>query len=280
MLGSYGAELLKLSRRTSTWVLAAVWLLFPVVFLYLLPFVVVTVALEQPGAPPGGIETAAGFLLPENFVAYVIRFMFSSFGTAVALLLGALAVGSEYGWGTVKMILSQRPSRPAVLSAKLLALATTLLALTVAALAIGAVCSLAVALIAGAPADPPPLARLPQGLGAGFLLLAVWAALGFALAVSFKGSALAIGLGLIYAFAIEPTINLIVLFNEDLQTVAKLPPGQNAAALVNAFSGTEVPAGATPPVFFDPPYAALALALYTAAFLALAYLAFLRRDVT
>lgn len=282
MTGSYGAEAIKVTRRVSTWVMAAIWVLFPVVFLYLLPFAFVSSALSrgQTGAAQSFGE-AAPFLLPENFVSYVVGFMFSSLGTAIALILGALAAGSEYGWGTMKMILSQYPSRLSVLSGKLLVLASLLATLTVAALIAGAVLSFGIALLTGSSTDGPGLLEIPKGLGAGFLLLAVWASLGYALATLFKGSALAVGLGLIYTFAIEPTLALILSFNEDLRGVAQVLPTRSASALIQALGGGSPAAQAPfPGLALDAPYAVLALCLYTAAFLILTALLFVRRDVS
>ena len=44
------------------------------------------------------------------------------FGGAIVLILGALAVGSGYGWGTWKTVLTQGPGRVAAFGGTLVAL--------------------------------------------------------------------------------------------------------------------------------------------------------------
>src|SRR5438046_2240179 len=71
---------------------------------------------------------------------------FPVFAGALALVLGALVTGSEYGWGTVKVQLTQRPSRAAMMTGQALALAVAALIGVLAQLALGAVTSSAIAL--------------------------------------------------------------------------------------------------------------------------------------
>src|SRR5206468_4060990 len=49
-------------------------------------------------------------LYPDQFVNNVMGAAFP-IGAAVAIVLGALFAGSEYGWGTVKTMFTQRPGR-------------------------------------------------------------------------------------------------------------------------------------------------------------------------
>ena len=53
--------------------------------------------------------------LPDQLVANMLG-GFPVFAGALALVFGALVFGSEYGWGTVKTLLTQRPGRGAVLA--------------------------------------------------------------------------------------------------------------------------------------------------------------------
>ena len=82
-----------------------------------------------------------------------------------SVIMGAMAAGSEYGWGTLKTVLSQRPGKLAMLSGKLLALALLLLVFVVRGLAAGAAGSLVVETASGGASR---LARIPiageQGL--------------------------------------------------------------------------------------------------------------------
>ena len=70
-------------------------------------------------------------------------------------LLGALTIGSEYSWGTLKTILTQRPGRLSLTGGKFLALAPILLGFSFGALVVGLIGSLLYAAIAGASASQP-----------------------------------------------------------------------------------------------------------------------------
>ncbi|UOT06975.1 hypothetical protein MPY17_15090 [Rhodococcus opacus] len=51
------------------------------------------------------------------------------FGGALMLILGALTIGSGYGWGTWKTVFTQGPPRSAALTGTLLALLTVVIGL-------------------------------------------------------------------------------------------------------------------------------------------------------
>ncbi len=61
---------------------------------------------------PGGVRDAVSILTlyPDQFVNNVMGAGFP-LGAAMALVLGALIAGSEYSWGTLKTVFSQRPGR-------------------------------------------------------------------------------------------------------------------------------------------------------------------------
>jgi ABC-2 type transport system permease protein len=269
---SFFAEFLKLRKRPAVWILGGLWLAVTVLFLYFLPALLFTTVAANVAPEIGAnLEAQLSALTPENLAAHLLRFLFPALGTAVALVLGALAAGSEYSWGTLTTVLSQRPGRLEVLRGKLLALANLLFLFVLVAFLAGAASSLAVALASDRPPAPPPAAELLEGLGAGTLILALWAAFGFALATLFRSTALAVGLGLIYAFAIEPVFAGLSTLSKFFQTIAELLPGVNTSVLSVAFfqEGT-----------LDPARAALVMLLYIAVFVLIAALAFRQRDVT
>jgi ABC-2 type transport system permease protein len=144
----------------------------------------------------------------------------SSTEGTLALILRALVVGSEYGWGTLKTVLSQRPGRLTAFFAKMLALGAVLVLFVLLAFVVGAICSLIVIGIQGATVDWPSLVELLEGLGAGAVILAVWAALGVFLATLFQSTALAVGLGLFYALALEGLVFTLPIPNESSRTPA------------------------------------------------------------
>ncbi|MDQ3841628.1 MAG: ABC transporter permease [Actinomycetota bacterium] len=278
MSGSFSAEVLKLRKRPAVWVLGGIWLAVVVLFLYLLP-ALAAFANTPPGAEAGALEGQLFALAPENLTAYLLRFLFPGLGTAVALILGALVAGSEYGWGTLRAVLSQRSDRLGFILGKLLALCVLLLLFVLAAFLVGAMSSLAVALFSGVSSAPPSAVKLLEGLGVGALILVLWASFGFALATLSKSTVLAVGLGLTYAFVVEQVLSGLSILSESLRRVVEFLPGVNTSALSQALV---VSAGN--PAFeedlLNPARSTLVILLYIAAFVVITVLVFRQRDVT
>src|SRR5687767_13913809 len=106
MWGSTQAEIMKLARRPANWLLLAVAVVLSLTFTYLIPYAGANGAAD--GAPSAGRGVAE--TLPDQLVGNSIG-GFPVFAGAIVLILGVLAVGGEYGWGTWKTVLSQGPSR-------------------------------------------------------------------------------------------------------------------------------------------------------------------------
>jgi ABC-type transport system involved in multi-copper enzyme maturation permease subunit len=290
MLASLGAELLKIRKRPSTWVLALIWLSVIVLLDYTLTYAFLSSA-PPPTFPEGTPkqqqellqqqqeqfqEQQLRFLYPENLVRSLIP-GYPSVGAPIALILGALTVGSEYGWSTFKTILTQHPGRTALFLGKLLALGVVLALLVVLTFVTGAACSIVVAILAGASSTGPPVGEFLRALGAGFLILAVWASLGALLATLLRSTALSIGIGLVYSLVLETIIFNLPIRNRSFTDAREFFPGQNSSSLANSFSGQASTGFAPPPV--DAPQAALVLIAYTTMFVVLAALVFRHRDV-
>lgn len=279
MIASFRAELLKLRKRPATWMLAAIFALAVIFFGYLFTYVFVTNAPEGETQPLGAAEASLQFLLPENFLVNVLYNGFAGFGGALVLILGALVVGSEYGWGTLTAVLTQRPGKLGIFWGKLLALGIVLAVFTLAMLAIGALCSYAFAASEGEPARWPGIGELLRGAGAGWLILVVFAALGVFLATLLRGTALAIGLGLVYLLVLENLFLGLAPQSETIQDIGATLPAKNSLDLSSSF-------GEIPQIFAapggeaaEPAQAALIVAAYAIGFLLLATFVFSRRDV-
>lgn len=281
--GSVRAEWAKQSRRPATWILGAI--LCASIFLLGYAFVTLAIMLIERGAAnpqnPNAAFTARllrNSLLPANFVVQVVPLV-SSIGGAIALILGALTLGSEYSWGTLKTILTQRPGRLNIFAGKVLTLALVILIFSAGALGIGLTSSLVFALLSGSAATLPAIATVGQGLGVSWLILAAWTALGVMLAALFRGTALAIGLGLVYALVLETVAGGVAMLVEQTRPIRQAFLGANTGALANAFSapgpGQEVASGTRIGVI----QAALVVSAYIAVFLAVAALSLRRRDV-
>lgn len=272
---SFRAEALKLRGRPATWILALVLVLTVVLFGYFFTYIFVANApRDSPPAPAG----FARFLLPESFLSNVLNNGIAGFGSALALILGAMSMGSEYGWETLKVALTQRPGRQGFFAGKLLGLGAVLLGLVLLAFAVGAASSAAVAALEGSPAEWPAVGEILQAVGAGWLILATFAAFGIFLATLFRGTALAIGLGLAYLLVLENLFLGLSAFNQTVENIGRAFPAKNSVDLAGSFG--KAPAGlGLPGQAVDGWQAALVLGAYTLGFLLLAVLLFRRRDV-
>jgi ABC-2 type transport system permease protein len=233
--GALSGEWVKTFKRPSTWVLLALLLAILITLGYFLGWFLLTVVPRRnlgPNTDPVAIKHA---YYPINFVRSALGNA-SLFGAVLALILGVLAVGSEYGWGTFKTILTQRPGRLEVFAAKFAAVVISIVIFGIASFAAAAVCSVLLALIDGKSLQFPDLIHIAAGLGATWLIWCWNAAFGGLLAYLFKQSALAIGIGLAYVFVIETIIfNVLRPLGSVVDTIEKFFPGPNASALVANF---------------------------------------------
>ncbi len=162
MTGSFAAEILKLRKRPATWILLGVALALNQLFGYLLPYsswVTGGQNEQTQGLDPQAVlaGTLPGELVPTSLGGFPV------FAGALALILGALAAGSEYGWGTMQTALTQRPTRLAVYGGKLAALAASTLAIVLATFALNATTAAIIATLESRPLDYPSVADPGRG---------------------------------------------------------------------------------------------------------------------
>jgi len=136
--------------------------------------------------------------LPAQLVTNTIG-GFPVFAGALALVLGALMFGGEYGWGTIKTLFTQRPGRVSVLAGQVAALAVALASAVAIMFGFGAITSTAIAVGENEATAWPSVLDLLQGFAAGWLILLMWACLGAVLGVVLRGVALPIPPGMVEA---------------------------------------------------------------------------------
>ena len=268
MTGSIAAELVVQRKRASTWILLGVFAALSVFFLYVLPYT----------------DELTPDLLPQGVAGNVIR-IFPVFGGVFALMLGVLTIGSDYGWDVVKTLFTQGPGRLTVLAGKLLALAVVLLLFALAVLVGGAVTSYVIALAEDGDVDWPSAWLLVRTWAAGWFILAVWAALGMLLAVLSRGTALAIGIAILYALVIEGLISALVGSVDAIEPLAEIFLRSNAYSIATALGASEERIADSGPGSFSGPYvgtaqAVIVLACYLVAFVLVTAAVLRRRDVT
>ena len=288
MLASFRAELLKLRKRPATWILALVWVAVVLLFGYLLAYSFVANAPPPPDDAPKEVQAQqqdfndaqVEALLPENLLKQMFGGGYFGIGGAIMLILGALVAGSEFGWGTMKTILSQRPGRLAVLGGKLSALAVLLVIFVVLGLVAAAIASYAVAGFEDTTASWPAAGEILRGVGAGLLVFTVWALFGFTLAVVFRGTALAIGLGLAWALAIENALAALPIESDAFENFRKATLHENTFGVTSYF-GSPFPEGfGAPEALVDAGRGVIGLLVYVAVFVLISVLFTSRRDVS
>ncbi|HEV8373015.1 MAG TPA: ABC transporter permease subunit [Actinomycetota bacterium] len=282
MTGSYRAELLKLSKRATTWVLLGVSLALTELFAYILPYTSYATSGENFATEGTTRQQVLASTLPDQLVPNALG-GFPVFTGALALIFGALAVGSEYGWGSLKTILTQRPSRLRVFGGKLLALATMLLAAVLILLAVGALSSSLIAAVESKPLDFPAPLDLAEGIAGGWLILAVWCLFGALLGFVFRSVALPVGLGVVWILAIENLISGVAdSLLTGLRPLRDLLPATNAGSLVWTLTTQAGDPGDVAPGVTDAvtgTRASITLVLYLALFVAAGASLLRRQDV-
>jgi ABC-type transport system involved in multi-copper enzyme maturation permease subunit len=218
-------------------------------------------------------------LYPEQFVNNIMVAAYP-IGAAIAIVLGALFAGSEYSWGTLKTMLTQRSGRLTTWIGRVFVFEVWMAILTVVLFATGAASSVVIALFQGHAITWPAAVDLGKGMAAVLLVLSVNGVLGIALGTLFKNAAAALGVGLVYLLALQiiavqfiDTIN-----NGAYKWVGNLFDGQNADALLSTF--TSAAFGPSTPAPIATNTAVTVLFIYVAAFLVVAAGLLRQRDVT
>jgi ABC-2 type transport system permease protein len=275
MISSLKAEWRKLRHRP-----AVVWLgafvLGIIVAVYGFSWIEYNSASFHPDAGATVAQVKAS-LYPVNFASLIVSGI-AMIGGALMLVMGALAVGSEYGWTTVKTVYTQRPGRLQVLGGQVAAISAVNALIVLAVYAVAALSSFIIANLAGAAVVWPAIADILKAVGATWLIFEVWILFGMVMAYLFRQSALAIGLGLAYMLAIEAILfrALRGLSLDWVTSVEKFMVGQNANSLAASFPGTALhPQLALVSI----QHAVLVIVGYGLAFLVIAAVLVLRRDV-
>ncbi len=215
-------------------------------------------------------------LYPDQLVNYLIGAAFP-LGAALAIVLGAISAGSDFGWGTLKTALTQRPGRVAVLAGRVVTFQAWMVMLTLILFASGAVSSTVIALADGHSLAWPPIIDILKGLGAVWLVLAAYGSLGITVGTLLRQPAAAVGVGLIYLVIVQGLLVrfLTAIGGDTYRGLINAFDGQNASSLLQSFSSAAHPPA--PPI--GSTQAVMVLALYGVAFIGATMALMARRDV-
>jgi ABC-2 type transport system permease protein len=285
MTAAIRAELRRLLRWPTTWVLSGTWLVLNLVFGYVFTYLSYRSATDDaPATGFGGGGTRSMLLaqmLPDQAPVTLVQGM-PMFGGALLMILGALTVGSGYGWGTWKTVFTTGPRRSTALGGTFGAVAVVITGLVVVTLAVDLAASMLVAGVTGTAVVWPTVAGLLQGLGGALLIGGMWTAAGLLLGTLTRGPALAVGLGLVWALVVENLLRGVAALLGPLEAVTNVLPGTAAGSLAGAIGAAPQsdPSG-TPGVqtILAGGTATMLLLAYAAVFLAASLALTARRDM-
>lgn len=235
ILAAFRAEWFKLSRRPAVWVTIGLLLALTLAIGYLVTYLVASHPPSSPGGSGAQLATLRSGLYPSALLPKALANA-NTLDAIFALIIGALAQGSEYGWGSVKTARIQLPGGVAILGGQLLAVSLLVLLATLLVFIGGGAASCAVAIADGHSIAFPSALDVVKGIGAEWLIFEFAAVFGFGLATLFRQSALAIGLGLGYVLVIEMLVfGLLGQLGGAFTTAHELFPMANAEYLQNSF---------------------------------------------
>ena len=280
MIGSLRAEWLKTRKRPATWIALAILAFVYLALGYLLGWVILTHPPPRArfNAPPADLKVS---FYPASFALNVLG-TGRPMAEAVALILGVLAAGSEFGWDTFKTVFTQRPRRLTAWAAKIVVVGFLCALIALLMFGVAAAASFVLARVDGVSSAWPAAGVILRAMAASWLIYMMWASFGLALATVFRQAALAVGVGLAYFLVVESIVFNLIGLSPSLRDIQRPFPGANATALAESFGRVQVRGlreAATAPLV-SALQATLVVALYAAAFLGLASALVQRRDVT
>ncbi len=121
-----------------------------------------------------------------------------------------------------------------------------------------------------------------ESFGGGFLVLEMWALLGFALGTVARGPALAVGLGLVWALVVENLLRGVGALLGPVEAVTEVLPGTAGGSLVGALVDVSSNPNETPGVLdvLTGSQALLTVLAYCVGLVVLVLVVVRRRDVT
>ncbi|MFE1596647.1 ABC transporter permease [Nocardia sp. NPDC058705] len=241
LTASVRAEALRLGRWPAFWIVLGTWILLNLTFAYLFNYLAYTSG--ENGAMSDGLprDVLLGQLMPAA-VPEVFTQGMSMFGGALVLILGALAVGSGYGWGTWKTVFTQGPSRAMAVAGLLLTLLAVVFVLVLAAFAVDIGIATVIAASESQPITMPSLNDSTIGIITGTAILGMWTLAGALIGAIARGPALAVGLGLVWVLVVENLLRGVAGILGPIEAVTNLMPGTAAGSAAGAMRTVEGPA--------------------------------------
>lgn len=264
MLSLFQSELFRLHKRFQSWLLVII--AFVITGMFYAGFAFGARVLSGPDRDQF-VSVLPYSALTEFGLSIGILFV----GSVMLVIVAAGMMGNEYAWNTLRPLVTRARSRSSLLLAKLLALLVYAAVFSVVLAVLTAGLSIAGSLIAGVDSN---ITREATADAAWFTLRSLIAnlpylTLAFLLATWAKSNAAGIAGALGVMFLESIVFSLLAAFTDRAQAVAEWGIARNAQEMMMDWSGDA--ASWT---------SASILLAYSAVFVALSFVVFLRRDVT
>ncbi|MEU1549110.1 ABC transporter permease [Nocardia sp. NPDC005745] len=240
-VASTKAEMLRLRKWPAFWILLGTWLLLNLTFAYLFNYLAYTSGESSRMSNGLPREALLRQMLPAA-VPEVFTQGMAMFGGALMLILGALAVGSGYGWGTWKTVFTQGPSRVQAVAAVVVSLAGVVVALVCTAFVVDLSVAALIAAFQSQSLALPGLDRSMLGILTGVLILGMWTLAGALIGAVARGPALAVGLGLVWVLVVENLLRGVAAIFAPIEVITDHLPGTAAGSLAGAMRTVDGPA--------------------------------------
>ena len=227
--------------------------------------------------------TRSSFVMPDSITGAISGAF--GIGAILVMILAASATGAEYGWGTLRAVLTRGAGRWQVLSSKLLLILLMAAAGFLVVAVVAAAASLLAAVIppdeTGGLFDSGEWSEIASFFGKVVYGLAPYIALGTFLAILTQSSAVSMAMGLGY-YVVELIVAPILRLNDSLATIADYLLGQIVSTWVARGSvsvSVSVDGTAAERMPPEPLQAFFVILAYIIVLAAAAFWVFQRRDV-
>ncbi|GIK54433.1 MAG: ABC transporter permease subunit [Chloroflexi bacterium] len=237
------------------------------------------------GSNPAAAQLEQTLVWPMGLVQSVGLAAGPSLGGILIVILVGAVVAQEYTWRTLQLWLSRGVPRGTFLAAKFAALLLPALLLVLTPLLLGGLVTAVFSqiLLGHIPVDTVEWGRLVATTLATAYSLLPYAGLAFFLAVATRSVIVAVGGGLAYILLLEGiAVQLLTFAGGIWAEIGRYIPAGLAQGMLSIGTTTTVEVGgqAAPPIqYLEPGAAALGIALYSVAFIALSIAIFRRQDL-
>ncbi|MFX0580043.1 ABC transporter permease [Nocardia nepalensis] len=278
LMASTKAEMLRLRKWPAFWIILGTWILLNLTFSYLFNYLAYSsgdMKTMSNGLPK---DVLLHQMLPAA-VPEVFTQGMAMFGGALMLILGALTIGSGYGWGTWKTVLTQGPSRTNAISGALISLALTVIALVCVAFTVDIGVASIIATTRSQSLALPGPSQAVNGIITGTAILGMWTLAGALIGAIARGPALAVGLGLVWVLVVENLLRGVAAIFDPIKVLTDHLPGTAAGSMAGAMRTVQGPS--TPGVLdiLSRTQSLIALVVYVALFAAATMWLVNRRDM-